>query len=202
MASRIWETILTIKWFVSCMVPGFIGGGILFFLLLWFRRRRMTDRKVSSGLFREIGLLLFAVYTGGMAAITLVPEVGWLHTGLTRGRWYPYWDFDPNQLPNRINLLPFSMPDSPFMIVGNVAMFVPFGFFAALLWRRYNWKRALGTGLGITLFIECWQVCVGRIFDIDDIILNTLGVFCGYLLWLLLKRFAPGFVRRFQVVDR
>ena len=72
----------------------------------------MTDRKVSSGLFREIGLLLFAVYTGGMASITLVPEVGWLHTGLTRGRWYPYWDFDPNQLPSRINLLPFSMPDS------------------------------------------------------------------------------------------
>ena len=56
--------------------------------------------------------------------------------------------------------------------------------------------------MSITLFIECWQVCVGRIFDIDDIILNTLGVFCGYLLWLLLKRFVPGFVRRFQVVDR
>ena len=40
---------------------------------------------------------------------------------------------------------------------------------------------------------------MGRYFDIDDIILNTLGVLCGYLLWKLLAKLAPGFMKRFQV---
>lgn len=88
-----------------------------------------------------------------------------------------------------------------YMLLGNIVMFVPFGFFAALLWRGYNWKRALLTGFCITGFVECWQLCVGRAFDIDDIILNTLGVFCGYLLWKLLKKFASRLARRFQVMD-
>ena len=86
-----------------------------------------------------------------------------------------------------------------FNLIGNIVMFLPFGFFAALLWRGFGWKRALALGLGITCGIECWQLFVGRYFDIDDIILNTLGVLCGYLLWKLLAKLAPGFMKRFQV---
>ena len=41
-------------------------------------------------------------------------------------------------------------------------MFLPFGFFPALLWRGCTWKRALATGLCVTGFIECWQLLVGR----------------------------------------
>ena len=50
-------------------------------------------------------------------------------------------------------------------------------FFAALLWRGFNGKRAAALGLMITVCIECWQLLVGRATDVDDIILNTLGVF-------------------------
>ena len=109
----------------------------------------------------------------------------------------PY--FDLSGLARRISLVHFSQLDSLFNIAGNIVMFLPFGFFGALLWRKFNWKRAFVLGLGITCCIECWQLLVGRTSDIDDIILNTLGVFCGYLLWALLRKLVPSFVKRFHV---
>mgnify|MGYP002234153993 CR=1 FL=1 len=51
----------------------------------------------------------------------------------------------------------------------------------------------------ITGFVECWQLLVGRAFDIDDLILNTLGVLTGFWLLRLLERFVPAAVRRFRV---
>ena len=59
--------------------------------------------------------------------------------------------------------------------------------------------RALAAGLCVTGFIECWQLLVGRAFDIDDLWLNTLGAFCGFWIWCLLDRAAPGWTRRFRV---
>lgn len=144
-------------------------------------------------------MLLFWMFSGGMAVITLVPTPEWLFLGLTRGVWHLY--FDASGLARRTSLIPFSQMDGLFNIIGNIVMFLPFGFFASLLWRKFSGKRALALGLGLTCSVECWQVFVGRIFDTDDIILNTLGVFCGYLLWALLQKSVPNFVRRFHVMD-
>ena len=102
-------------------------------------------------------------------------------------------------LEHRVNLIPFAQGDRLVNIVGNVVMFLPFGFFAALLWRGWNGRRAALAGLGITCCIECWQILAGRHFDVDDIILNTIGVFGGYLLWRMLERLAPRFARKFHV---
>ena len=192
-----WRVIATARWFFSSMTPGFIAAGILFFILLPFRRRRLVRRGLAGGPLRECGMFLLWVFAGGMAAITLVPEPGWLTYGLAKGIWLPY--FDTDNLGRRLNLIPFAMRDNLFNIAGNIVMLVPFGFLAALLWRKFDWKRALMLGVGITCCVECWQIFLGRYFDIDDIILNTLGVFCGYLLWALLDKLAPQFTKKFHV---
>ena len=59
-------------------------------------------------------------------------------------------------------------------------------------------RRALLTGFAITAFVECWQLLVGRAFDIDDLLLNTLGVCCGHLLWRLLRRIRPKLTEKFH----
>lgn len=150
-------------------------------------------------------MALLWMYCGGMVLLALTPY--WVSASLVdlvNGyRWNaggaPFFKL------GGVNLTPLQTFQtdgwSLFNLTGNIVMFVPFGFFAALLWRGYTWKRVLLTGFCITGAVECWQLCVGRAFDIDDIILNTLGVFCGYLLWKLLKKFAPQFTRRFQVMD-
>jgi len=165
------------------MSPGVAAGGILWLALRRPRGLRLTARGLASGARRERAMLLLWMFTGGMAAITLCPEPGWLFYGLYQGDWSPYFNIE--YLGYRVNLIPFSQGDSVFNLVGNVVMFLPFGFFAALLWRKWDGKRALLAGLGMTACIETWQILVGRCFDVDDIILNTLGVFCGYLLWRL-----------------
>ena len=83
--------------------------------------------------------------------------------------------------------------------LGNLAVFVPLGFFPALLFRGAGWRRSALVGLGTSVFVEAGQYFLMRSTDIDDVILNTLGALCGFWLYLLLRRLAPKFTRRFQV---
>ncbi len=187
--------------YIIRMFPGFLLATLMFLASRSRRIRRLAGKGLSSSRLREAVLLLFWIFCGGMAVLTLTP--GWFN-------WLPLFQgLVPDHAPfftlGSCNLAPGRCfeggPWQSYMLLGNIIMFVPFGFFSALLWRGYTWKRVFSTGLGITAFIECWQLCVGRAFDIDDIILNTLGVFCGYLLWQGLRRLAPRFMRRFHVMD-
>ena len=192
------RVILQVLEYLRDMLPGAAAALALFVCLLPWRRRCLRRRGLTSGGAREAGLLLLAMFSGGMAVLTLCPHPAWLRAGL-QGYWSPYFGGRALPLAHRVNLIPFSQGDSLFNIVGNVVMFLPFGFLAALLWRGWTGRRALCAGLGITAGIECWQVLVGRFFDIDDIILNALGVFCGFLLWRGLRRLAPGLAGKFHV---
>ncbi|WP_091488258.1 VanZ family protein [Alkalibacterium putridalgicola] len=49
------------------------------------------------------------------------------------------------------------------------------------------------TGLLFSLFIEVVQFSIpmGRSADIDDLILNTIGAFLGYIIWKILISIFP-----------
>ena len=72
-------------------------------------------------------------------------------------------------------------------IVGNIVLFIPFGFFAAY----YMNTRRIGPPFIVTLIVsasaEAMQYYIGRVFDIDDIILNVLGGFIGFLIFVALS---------------
>ncbi len=185
------------------MLPGAVLAAVLFACLRPWRKRRMAARGLRSGPPREIFLLLFWMFSGGMAAITLTPR--WLGLGsLLRYGLPPAVSVFSAEAgaalfaPGEINLIPFrTFGQIRYVLLGNIVMFVPFGLFPGLLFRGFGWKRALLTGFCVTAFIECWQLCVGRAFDIDDLMLNTLGAFCGWLLALALRRLLPRFSERF-----
>ena len=185
-----------VLWYLACMAPGMAAALALFLCLIPWRKRRLAGRR--SGPLRETGLLVLFLFSGGMAVLTLCPSPDWLWAGL-QGYWAPYFGGTGIPLAHRVNLIPFSQGDSLFNIAGNVVMFVPFGFLAALLWWGWTGRRALCMGFGITVCVECWQLLAGRFFDIDDIILNTLGVLGGFLLWRGLGRLAPGFTGKFHM---
>ena len=78
-------------------------------------------------------------------------------------------------------------------LIGNVVMFIPLGF--GLPWanaslRRF-WKTLL-VSAGIIILVEITQLVtlLGHC-DIDDLILNLIGVAAGYLLW----RISAGIVK-------
>lgn len=72
-------------------------------------------------------------------------------------------------------------------VVGNIAMFVPLGYFAS----RYCKIKEFLTIFLVTLLssgvIETVQYFIGRCFDIDDIILNIVGGVFGFLLYIALS---------------
>ena len=67
-------------------------------------------------------------------------------------------------------------------IILNILMFVPLGFMIPLLFKKCKrWYITYLKGFGATLFIEILQLISKRgIFELDDIINNTLGCIIGY----------------------
>jgi glycopeptide antibiotics resistance protein len=78
-------------------------------------------------------------------------------------------------------------------LVGNVALFVPVGFLAPLVFRTVSWRGCLAIAVGFGLAVEGAQVLLRvGIFDIDDVLLNGLGVMIGYWAFAGLVRPARG----------
>lgn len=80
-------------------------------------------------------------------------------------------------------------------LVLNVALFVPLGFFVRWLGGRGILTAALA-GLGLSCVIELTQLtgvwgiydCAYRVFDVDDLLMNTAGAVLGSLLAMVVPR--------------
>lgn len=92
----------------------------------------------------------------------------------------------------------------PFYInfIGNIILFVPVGFLLPLLFKRMEFfLYTVIVGLFISLFIEIMQLPQNRSSDVDDLWLNTLGAFIGYVFFVLIKKKFPLFSNPFKKVD-
>lgn len=76
--------------------------------------------------------------------------------------------------------------ESVFMnLAGNVLVFVPFGFFMSLARENPNFFAVTGFSLSFSFLVEVFQFFtrVGS-FDVDDLLLNTIGGLLGYIFFL------------------
>ena len=80
----------------------------------------------------------------------------------------------------------YSIGSDKFMknVIGNIMLFVPYGFMASYFLN--NKKLGVMTVLTLitTLTIETVQYYIGRVFDIDDVILNLIGSTIGFLIFI------------------
>lgn len=67
-------------------------------------------------------------------------------------------------------------------VIGNILLFIPFGLFLAYFYKAKCFFILIVTIIYSSL-IETFQLLIGRVFDIDDIILNVIGSLVGYLLY-------------------
>ena len=68
-------------------------------------------------------------------------------------------------------------------IIGNILLFVPYGFFTAYFLKSKKISTVFILTVILTVSIEIVQYNIGRVFDIDDIILNVSGGILGYLFY-------------------
>ena len=70
----------------------------------------------------------------------------------------------------------------------NVVLFLPFGVLYPLAKSGVNWRQTVLAGLICTACIEALQPVLGRAFDVNDVILNAIGVFISATLFFLFMR--------------
>lgn len=82
--------------------------------------------------------------------------------------------------------------------IGNFILLLPFSFYFPILFKKYHWNLLNITfiGFAISLSIECTQLMYDLVtgyayrgFNVDDLMMNTLGVFTGYLFYSIFKLF-------------
>ena len=114
----------------------------------------------------------------------------------------PYWE----QVKMSINLVPFRtiygslysiinrtipylIPHDIISLLGNFALFIPFGLFIPRLFERYRrFVKFILLAFAILISIETFQVLTLRgSFDVDDIILNLAGAVIGFFIARIAK---------------
>jgi hypothetical protein len=85
-------------------------------------------------------------------------------------------------------------------VLFNVLLLMPLGVYIRYFWqKRAFWKHALVAGFGLSLFFEVTQLtglygyysCPYRLFDVDDLMLNTSGAVIGFFAAPLLLALFP-----------
>lgn len=144
-------------------------------------------RKIST-IFSQI---IFFIYVQSVVSITLLP-LPFQKLAIEIGKENQYLEnnFVPfRSLIEMVSGVPLFV--SARQIVGNIALFLPFGFFAPVFWKdKRVFVSALTIGFFSSLGIEAMQFFISlilgftyKITDVDDVALNTLGFICGYFLF-------------------
>ncbi|SET91139.1 VanZ family protein [Paenibacillus sp. NFR01] len=152
--------------------------------------------KSASSMKNILLQITYALYVYALIKIILFKfgsiEPGFLwdqlqHAGDSLARQLQWGNFTP--LVTISDELRAKSAHSMVNLLGNIALFIPLGVFARLLspGRRLSLPGMLLRGLGLSLLLECAQgvFAIGT-FDVDDLLLNTLGALLGYGLCRLL----------------
>ncbi len=72
----------------------------------------------------------------------------------------------------------------------NIILFIPFGFFSAVIFKKLMNKWIYGVLIGLIFsgIIEFLQTFNGRYASSQDILMNTIGTFIGYEIWVWLSK--------------
>ena len=153
-------------------------------IIVWIKQRRINWK-------RETVLLLMYINLAVIIRFTFFPM------SRIDGRVQPLIYDAATAFPFRINLIPFvnlfdydSKRDLLLNVIGNTAMFIPSGIVLPIIYKKLNtfWK-VVAAGAMMSLCIEIIQLPFSvRTSDVDDLMLNVLGVIVGYGIYAAVKR--------------
>lgn len=140
-----------------------IPGVLLYFVCLWKAKKVQTFSHI-------VVAFVFCYYLIGVLTMTGV---------------HAFKSFSP-----KIVLIPFlDMISGPIDTILNIILFIPFGFFLPMLYKKFNRiNRVILMGLLFAVFIEIVQMFGMGITDINDLITNTVGTCLGFYIYKLLSR--------------
>lgn len=178
------------------MISSFLwdmAGYCLISLPIYVVLRSLYMRKRKKNGAREIVMLLFFLYCVSIFSQTIIPNF-YIYEGriiFDTATAYARSNFQPlatihmyyDELGGPLAQIAF------YNLVGNIVLFIPFGFFMPLLWKKLrSWWRMHLIAFAIPLFIEGTQYFIGRSIDVDDVLLNAIAIITGFVMYKLLQR--------------
>ena len=151
----------------------------------------ISQRMKKGGKVILVGLSM--IYIWVLLSMTVLPIT--IPTGRTPIREIMVhqqpWNLKPLSLiiPQYYNMMA-GQSGAARQFIGNILLLFPFGLLLPLLFQSMRkWYMVFIVGFFTTVLIETLQLGLrimgmgARSFDVDDIILNTLGVILGYLIY-------------------
>lgn len=171
---------------ITCLV------GVIYAI---YRCIRIKKQQTSVKRSIEILRLLFVCYLTGLINLTLVPRNLWsniwalIYIGYS-GSQIELLNGSFNFTPIIFKIISGELSFGSWvktMLTGNLLMFVPMGFFLPLISKKINIKSVLKIAVIVPIIVEIIQPIVGRSFDVDDLILNFIGILIGYFVAISIK---------------
>jgi glycopeptide antibiotics resistance protein len=155
--------------------------------------------------YKAIASILFLLYAVILFKVMVLKDVPMLRVGPIALNFGGTQAGDPNYIPFK-TIMPYLFGSAGWLIgglniLGNILLLVPVGFLLPFIFQKMNWKHVLMISILSGLIIERMQVVLHvGIFDIDDVILNGLGVLVGCWIYLLFQKVMASSYQRIAII--
>lgn len=174
-------------------LPISLIAGIVYAVLRFIKGKR-KDRPIR--LLDETIKFLFVCYLTGLISLVVLPVNFWLniYDGIFLGWWneipsiFSFGGF--NLVPTIIKALSGEIVIGSWvktMLIGNVAMLLPLGFFLPFVTEKVNKKNIYAVAVVVPSIAELLQIIFGRSLDVDDLICNFIGIVAGFFIGLAIR---------------
>lgn len=143
-------------------------------IMVSFRVSYLIKNHEKIVLYKELLMLSFAIYILCLfQVVTFQDDVTW-----SSNNFIPFKEILRYDITSRLFIK---------NVIGNMLLILPFGFFTSYYLKAEKMHLPVILTIIASTSIEIVQMSIGRVFDVDDIILNLVGGILGYLLYSILK---------------
>ena len=143
-------------------------------IMVSLRITYLIKNKQKLVIYKELLMLCFVIYILCLfQVVTFQDDTSW-----ASNNFIPFKEIMRYNITSRLFIK---------NVLGNMIMFLPFGFFISYYIDTDKPFITIILTLIASVAIEIVQMLIGRVFDVDDIILNILGGLAGYSIYKLIR---------------
>lgn len=141
-------------------------------IIISMRVTQLLKTHTTFYLYKDLMVLGFIVYILCLFHVVTFQDVNW-----STSNFIPFQE-----------MFRYDFGTGLFMrnVIGNMLIFLPFGFFVSYFLDLNKVRTIMILSLITSTCIETTQLVIGRVFDVDDIMLNIVGGMMGYFLYRVL----------------